>query len=179
MPTLSDFTANTITGEEQPLDSYAGKVALVVNTASACGFTPQFEGLEKLHQQYADQGLVVLGFPCNQFGSQDPGSNAEIGAFCQKNYGVSFPMFEKIDVNGDDAHPLYQWLREEKGGVLGDAIKWNFTKFLIGARRHRDQALRLDHEARRRSPPTSRRRSQPEARWAPRPASNRAVRTAR
>ena len=132
MPTLSDFTAHTITGEEQPLDSYAGKVALVVNTASACGFTPQFEGLEQLHQQYADQGLVVLGFPCNQFGSQDPGSNAEIGAFCQKNYGVSFPMFEKIDVNGDEAHPLYQWLREEKGGVLGDAIKWNFTKFLIG-----------------------------------------------
>jgi len=132
VPTLSDFTAHTITGEEQPLESYAGKVALVVNTASACGFTPQFEGLEQLHQKYADEGLVVLGFPCNQFGSQDPGSNAEIGAFCQKNYGVTFPMFEKIDVNGDDAHPLYQWLREEKGGVLGDAIKWNFTKFLIG-----------------------------------------------
>jgi glutathione peroxidase len=132
VPTLSDFTATTITGEEQPLESYAGKVALVVNTASKCGFTPQFEGLENLHSQYADQGLVVLGFPCNQFGSQDPGDNEEIGAFCQKNYGVSFPMFEKVDVNGDAAHPLYHWLREEKGGILGDKIKWNFTKFLIG-----------------------------------------------
>ena len=132
MPTLSDFTANTITGEEQPLDTYAGKVALVVNTASKCGFTPQFEGLEKLHEQYADKGLVVLGFPCNQFGNQDPGNNEEIGAFCQKNYGVTFPMFEKVDVNGDAAHPLYQWLRSEKGGMLGSAIKWNFTKFLIG-----------------------------------------------
>ena len=131
MPTLSDFTATTITGEEQPLDTYSGKVALVVNTASKCGFTPQFEGLESLHSQYADQGLVVLGFPCNQFGSQDPGDNEEIGAFCQKNYGVTFPMFEKVDVNGDDAHPLYKWLREEKSGLLGDKIKWNFTKFLI------------------------------------------------
>ena len=116
MPTLNDFTATTLTGEQQPLDAYHGKVALVVNTASQCGFTPQFEGLEKLHQQYADQGLAVLGFPCNQFGNQDPGSNDEIGAFCQKNYGVSFPMFAKVDVNGDDAHPLYQWLREEKRG---------------------------------------------------------------
>ena len=132
MPTLSDFTATTITGEEQPLDTYTGKVALVVNTASKCGFTPQFEGLESLHSQYADQGLVVLGFPCNQFGSQDPGENEEIGAFCQKNYGVTFPMFEKVDVNGDEAHPLYKWLREEKTGLLGDQIKWNFTKFLIG-----------------------------------------------
>lgn len=132
MPTLSDFTALTITGHEQPLDSYAGRVALVVNTASKCGFTPQFEGLEELYSTYVDQGLVVLGFPCNQFGNQDPGANEEIGAFCEKNYGVTFPMFEKVDVNGDDAHPLYQWLREEKGGVLGDKIKWNFTKFLIG-----------------------------------------------
>ena len=132
MPTLNDFTATTITGEEQSLDAYAGKVALVVNTASECGFTPQFAGLESLHQQYADDGLVVLGFPCNQFGNQDPGDNAEIGAFCQRNYGVSFPMFEKVDVNGDDAHPVFQWLREQKGGLLGDAIKWNFTKFLIG-----------------------------------------------
>jgi len=131
VPTLSDFTATTITGEEQPLDAYAGKVALVVNTASECGFTPQFAGLENLHEQYADDGLVVLGFPCNQFGNQDPGENEEIGAFCQKNYGVSFPMFEKVNVNGSDAHPFFQWLREEKGGVLGDAIKWNFTKFLI------------------------------------------------
>ena len=132
MPTLSDFTANTITGEEKPLDTYAGKVALVVNTASKCGFTPQFEGLEKLHSQYADDGLVVLGFPCNQFGNQDPGANEEIGAFCQKNYGVTFPMFEKVDVNGSEAHPLFDWLREEEGGLLGAAIKWNFTKFLIG-----------------------------------------------
>jgi glutathione peroxidase len=132
VPKLSDFTATTITGEEQPLDAYVGHVALVVNTASACGFTPQFEGLEKLYEKYVEQGLVVLGFPCNQFGSQDSGSNEEIGAFCQKNYGVTFPMFEKIEVNGDGAHPLYQWLREEKGGVLGDKIKWNFTKFLIG-----------------------------------------------
>ena len=132
MPTLSDFTATTINGEDKPLDAYAGQVALVVNTASQCGFTPQFEGLEKLHATYADQGLAVLGFPCNQFGEQDPGSNDEIGAFCQKNYGVSFPMFEKVDVNGDDAHPLFAWLREERGGVLGDKIKWNFTKFLVG-----------------------------------------------
>ncbi len=132
MPKLTDFTATTISGEPRALEAYDGKVALVVNTASQCGFTPQFEGLEELHRQYGDQGLVVLGFPCNQFASQDPGSNEEIGAFCQKNYGVSFEMFEKVDVNGDDAHPLFQWLRSEKGGVLGDAIKWNFTKFLVG-----------------------------------------------
>jgi glutathione peroxidase len=132
VPKLTDFTATTISGEPRALEAYDGKVALVVNTASQCGFTPQFEGLEELHRQYGDQGLVVLGFPCNQFASQDPGSNEEIGAFCQKNYGVSFEMFEKVDVNGDDAHPLFQWLRSEKGGVLGDAIKWNFTKFLVG-----------------------------------------------
>ena len=132
MPTLSDFTATTITGAEQPLQTYSGKVALVVNTASKCGFTPQLEGLQKLHSEYADEGLVVLGFPCNQFGNQDPGDNEEIGAFCEKNYGVTFAMFEKVDVNGDGAHPLYQWLRREKGGVLGDSIKWNFTKFLVG-----------------------------------------------
>jgi glutathione peroxidase len=132
VPKLSDFTATTISGEERALQAYDGKVALVVNTASQCGFTPQFEGLEELHRQYADQGLVVMGFPCNQFASQDPGSNEEIGAFCQKNYGVSFEMFEKVDVNGDEAHPLFEWLRSEKSGVLGDAIKWNFTKFLVG-----------------------------------------------
>jgi len=131
VPTLSDFHATTITGDDQSLEDYAGKVVLVVNTASQCGFTPQFEGLEKLHQEYVEQGLVVLGFPCNQFGSQDPGSNEEIGAFCERNYGVTFPMFEKVDVNGDDAHPLFAWLREEKGGILGGAIKWNFTKFLV------------------------------------------------
>ena len=132
MTTLSDFTATSIDGEELPLSTYDGQVALIVNTASQCGFTPQLEGLEQLHQQYADQGLAVLGFPCNQFGNQDPGSNEEIGAFCQKNYGVSFQMFEKVDVNGDGAHPVYRWLREEKRGLLGEKIKWNFTKFLVG-----------------------------------------------
>ena len=104
---------------------------LIVNTASKCGFTPQFEGLEKLHQQYKDQGLMVIGFPCNQFGSQDPGSNDEIGAFCQKNYGVDFLMMEKIDVNGNNEHPLYTWLKKQEGGFLTDGIKWNFTKFLV------------------------------------------------
>ena len=132
MTTLSDFTARTITGEEQTLDAYAGQVVLVVNTASKCGFTPQFEGLEQLHETYAERGLRVLGFPCNQFQEQDPGTNEEIGAFCQQNYGVTFPMFEKVDVNGDDAHPLYRWLRTEKKGLLGEKIKWNFTKFLVG-----------------------------------------------
>ncbi len=132
MPQLSDFKATTIDGDVQSLEADAGQVVLVVNTASQCGFTPQFEGLEQLYRQYGDQGLVVLGFPCNQFGNQDPGSDEEIGAFCQKNYGVSFPMFSKVDVNGEDAHPLFQWLRTEQGGLLGDAIKWNFTKFLVG-----------------------------------------------
>jgi glutathione peroxidase len=132
MSTLSDFSARTLTGQEQDLAAYAGKVVLVVNTASKCGFTPQFEGLESVYEKYAEQGLVVLGFPCNQFGSQDPGTSEEIGDFCQKNYGVSFPMFEKIEVNGDDTHPLYQWLKSEKSGLIGEKIKWNFTKFLIG-----------------------------------------------
>ncbi|KRE42712.1 glutathione peroxidase [Knoellia sp. Soil729] len=130
--TLSDFSATTLAGEPQDLSAYAGKVVLVVNTASECGFTPQFEGLEKLWQEHQDKGLVVLGFPCNQFGGQEPGEAAEIGEFCQRNYGVSFPMFDKVDVNGDDAHPLFQWLRQEKGGMLGSKIKWNFTKFLVG-----------------------------------------------
>ena len=132
MTILSDFTATTLEGDEQPLSAYAGRVALVVNTASECGFTPQFAGLEELYERYADQGLVVLGFPCNQFGGQEPGTEAEIGAFCQRNYGVTFPMFAKVDVNGDDAHPLFTWLKTERGGVLGSAIKWNFTKFLVG-----------------------------------------------
>ncbi len=130
--TLSDFSATTLEGEPQDLSAYAGKVVLVVNTASECGFTPQFEGLEKLWKEHQDQGLVVLGFPCNQFGGQEPGEAEAIGAFCQRNYGVSFPMFDKIDVNGDDAHPLFEWLRKEKGGLLGSKIKWNFTKFLVG-----------------------------------------------
>jgi len=130
--TLSDFSATTLEGQPQDLSDYAGKVVLVVNTASECGFTPQFEGLEKLWQEHKDQGLVILGFPCNQFGGQEPGEAAEIGAFCQRNYGVTFPMFDKVEVNGDGAHPLFEWLRHEKGGLLGSKIKWNFTKFLIG-----------------------------------------------
>jgi glutathione peroxidase len=132
VPTLTDFTAATLAGEEQPLAAYAGQVVLVVNTASQCGFTPQYDGLEQLWQTYRDRGLVVLGFPCNQFGGQEPGQASEIGAFCQRNYGVTFPMFEKVDVNGPDAHPLFTWLRSERSGLLGDRIKWNFTKFLVG-----------------------------------------------
>lgn len=132
MQTLADFTARAITGAEVPLSDYAGHVVLVVNTASQCGLTPQYEGLEKLYASYAPRGLVVLGFPCDQFGHQEPGDEASIADFCELNFGVTFPMFAKIDVNGADAHPLYRWLREEKGGILGDAIKWNFTKFLIG-----------------------------------------------
>ncbi|WP_310566073.1 glutathione peroxidase [Hydrogenophaga sp.] len=128
-----DFDALSIEGRAVPLSQYRGRVLLIVNTASACGFTPQLGGLEQLHQTYGARGLVVLGFPCNQFGGQDPGSNDEIGAFCQKNYGVSFPMMGKIDVNGADAHPLYRWLTAEAPGLLGSkGIKWNFTKFLVG-----------------------------------------------
>ena len=131
--TLSDFSATTLTGEEQDLGAYAGQVVLVVNTASECGFTPQFTGLEQLWKSYEDRGLVVLGFPCNQFGAQDPGSNEEIAQFCQRNYGVGFPMMAKIDVNGPAAHPLYRWLTAQAPGLLGTkAIKWNFTKFLVG-----------------------------------------------
>ncbi len=130
---LYDFSATAIDGQTVPLDRYRGQVLLIVNTASACGFTPQFGGLEQLHQTYGPRGLVVLGFPCNQFGSQDPGSNAEIAGFCQRNYGVSFPMMAKIEVNGAEAHPLYRWLTAEAPGLLGSkAIKWNFTKFLVG-----------------------------------------------
>ncbi len=132
MTTITDFSATRIDGTEQSLADYAGQVTLVVNTASKCGFTPQFAGLEQLQQTYASQGFTVLGFPCNQFANQDPGTNEEIGAFCQRKYDVSFPMFAKIDVNGSNAHPLYKWLRAEKGGRLGSAIKWNFTKFLVG-----------------------------------------------
>ena len=133
MTTVYDFSATPISGKPVKLSKFKGKAMLVVNTASACGFTPQFAGLEELHKTYADKGLVVLGFPCNQFGSQDKGSNDEIAEFCQLNYGVSFPMMEKIDVNGSGAHPLYQWLQAEAPGLLGiKAIKWNFTKFLIG-----------------------------------------------
>ena len=133
MTSVYDFEANRIDGKPVKLSAFKGKVLLIVNTASKCGFTPQFAGLEALHEKYADQGLAVLGFPSNQFGAQDPGTNEEIGAFCVENYGVSFPMMEKIDVNGGNAAPLYQWLTKEKPGLLGStAIKWNFTKFLIG-----------------------------------------------
>ena len=131
MTTVYDFNAKDLNGNEVDFAQFKDKVLLIVNTASKCGFTPQFEGLEELHQSYKDQGLVVIGFPCNQFGSQDPGSNEEIGAFCQKNYGVSFLMMEKVDVNGDNEHPLYTWLKKQEGGFLTDGIKWNFTKFLI------------------------------------------------
>jgi glutathione peroxidase len=120
-----------LAGQELPLSTYDGKVVLVVNTASKCGLTPQFEGLEALYKEFSDEGLVILGFPCNQFAGQEPGDSEQIGDFCTRNYGVSFPMFEKIDVNGKDAHPLYKWLRKEKTGLLGGAIKWNFTKFLL------------------------------------------------
>ena len=129
------FSAETLDGRQASLAEFAGKVLLIVNTASQCGFTPQFAGLEKLYRAYKDRGLEVLGFPCNQFGAQEPGSAAEIGAFCEQNYGVSFPMFAKIDVNGEKAHPLYRFLKKEKPGLLGPlgngAIKWNFTKFLV------------------------------------------------
>lgn len=132
MSTLADFSATAIDGTERPLGEYLGKVVLVVNTASKCGFTPQYDGLQKLYADHTEAGLVVLGFPCDQFGHQEPGTESEIDEFCRVNHGVTFPMFAKIDVNGADAHPLYTWLRSEKGGVLGDAIKWNFTKFLVG-----------------------------------------------
>jgi glutathione peroxidase len=133
MSSIYDFEAQSIDGKAVPLRQFEGKPLLIVNTASACGFTPQFGGLEKLHQTYGARGLVVLGFPSNQFGGQDPGSNDEIASFCQLNYGVSFPMMGKIDVNGANAHPLYQWLTAEAPGLLGSkAIKWNFTKFLVG-----------------------------------------------
>ena len=133
MTVLHDFKATAIEGGEVSLGEYAGDVVLVVNTASQCGYTPQLGGLEKLYETYRAQGLTVLGFPCNQFGGQDPDSDEEIGAFCQKNYGVTFPMFAKVDVNGPDAHPLWQWLTEQAPGLLGSrSVKWNFTKFLIG-----------------------------------------------
>ena len=133
MTSIYDFSANTLAGKDVSLADYRGHPMLIVNTASKCGFTPQFAGLEDLWKEYRDKGLVVLGFPSNQFGSQDPGSNDEIASFCQMNYGVSFPMMGKVDVNGDKAHPLWKWLTGEAPGILGTkAIKWNFTKFLIG-----------------------------------------------
>ena len=131
MSTLSDFSARSIDGRDVDLSSYAGKVVLVVNTASECGFTPQLEGLQQLHEKFAQEGFTVLGFPCDQFGHQEPGTEDQIAAFCQRNYGVTFPMFAKIEVNGDNAHPLFQWVRAESR-LQGRPIGWNFAKFLIG-----------------------------------------------
>ncbi|HEY0235498.1 MAG TPA: glutathione peroxidase [Afipia sp.] len=136
MARATDFSATTLAGEDISLASFQGQVLLIVNTASKCGFTPQYQGLEDLQKAYAPRGFSVLGFPCNQFGEQEPGSSSEIADFCSRDYGVTFPMFAKIDVNGEDAHPLFKFLKNEQPGVLGalgwDAIKWNFTKFLIG-----------------------------------------------
>jgi len=133
MTTAYDFSARDIDGQETSLAAYKGKTLLVVNTASKCGFTPQYTGLEKLSKEFQDQGLVVLGFPCDQFGHQEPGDEAEIKNFCSLTYDVSFPMFAKVDVNGPHAHPLFKWLKAEKSGLLGlEGIKWNFTKFLVG-----------------------------------------------
>lgn len=132
MTTIYDFSAKTIDGDEQSFKAFEGKAMLVVNTASKCGFTPQYTGLEKLYKKYGDKGLVVMGFPCDQFGHQEPGNEDEIKNFCSLTYDVSFPMYAKVDVNGNNAHPLWKFLKKEKGGLLGiDAIKWNFTKFLI------------------------------------------------
>ena len=132
MPSIYDFSAKTLDGREISLGDYQGKVLLIVNTASKCGFTPQYEGLESLHKQYGARGLAVLGFPCNQFGAQEPGDEAEIANFCSLTYDVSFPMFAKVDVNGDNTHPLFQFLKVAKPGLLGtEGIKWNFTKFLV------------------------------------------------
>ncbi|HEY1707076.1 MAG TPA: glutathione peroxidase [Rhizomicrobium sp.] len=132
MTSIYDFKARSLDGREIDLAQFKGKTLLIVNTASKCGFTPQYEGLEKLYEEYKDKGLTIIGFPCNQFGAQEPGGSEEIGQFCMKNYGVSFPMMEKIDVNGPGAHPLYNWLKGEAPGVLGTRnIKWNFTKFLV------------------------------------------------
>ena len=131
MPEVYDFTAQSLAGDDVPLRRFEGQVLLIVNTASACGFTPQYQGLEALHRELAPRGLAVLGFPCNQFGGQEPGDAKEIAEFCASKYDVSFPLFAKIDVNGARAHPLYQYLKGEKSGLLGSAIKWNFTKFLL------------------------------------------------
>ena len=131
MASIYDFTATSLAGEDVSLKRFEGQVLLIVNTASACGFTPQYKGLEALQKAYGSRGFSVLGFPCNQFGRQEPGNAAQIGQFCSKNYAVSFPMFDKIEVNGDHAHPLYRYLKGEKSGLLGPSIKWNFTKFLV------------------------------------------------
>lgn len=126
-----DFSASAIDGTNVPMAEYRGKAVLVVNTASQCGLTPQYSGLQELQNTYGERGLVILGFPCDQFGNQEPGDNEEIATFCESSFGVTFPMFAKIDVNGSDVHPLWAWLKKERSGVLGGAIKWNFTKFLV------------------------------------------------
>ena len=131
MAGIYDFKAKSLAGEDIPLQRFEGQVLLIVNTASACGFTPQYKGLEALHQALAPRGFSVLGFPCNQFGNQEPGDAKQIEQFCTKNYGVTFPMFAKIEVNGTGAHPLFNYLKSEKAGLLGPSIKWNFTKFLV------------------------------------------------
>ena len=156
-PSIYDFSALSITGKPADLASQRGKVLLIVNTASACGFTLQFAGLEQLWEDYRERGLVIVGFPSNQFGQQDPGSNDEIASFCSLNYGVSFPMMSKVDVNGAKAHPLWKWLTAEAPGILGSkAVKWNFTKFLVGkngkvlkryAPTDKPESLRKDIEA--------------------------------
>ena len=131
MPGVYDFTAKLLVGDEIPLRRFEGQVLLIVNTASKCGFTPQYRGLEKLHQALAPRGFAVLGFPCNQFGGQEPGDATQIEQFCSGNYAITFPMFAKIDVNGSNAHPLFEHLKNQKSGLLGPSIKWNFTKFLV------------------------------------------------
>ena len=132
MDSIFDITADSLSGQPVNLNQYKGQVLLIVNTASKCGFTPQYKGLEAVYEQFKDKGAVVLGFPCNQFGAQEPGQADEIGAFCEKNYGVTFPLFAKVDVNGDNAHPLFKKLKKDAPGILGtEGIKWNFTKFLI------------------------------------------------
>lgn len=136
MTTLYEFSASTLSGREQSLSEYRGKLVLVVNTASKCGFTPQFAGLERLYSTHSADGLALLGFPCDQFAGQEFDDAAQIAEFCSLNYGVTFPMFAKVDVNGDDAHPLFAWLRTEAPGPLGDAIEWNFTKFLVDREGH-------------------------------------------
>jgi glutathione peroxidase len=156
MPGVYDFSAKSLAGEEISLQRFEGRVLLIVNTASQCGFTPQYRGLEDLHREFAGRGFAVLGFPCNQFGAQEPGNASEISAFCTSKYDVTFPMFDKIDVNGSAAHPLYNYMKREKSGLLGSAIKWNFTKFLVDrtglvSARHapttRPESLKKDIEA--------------------------------
>jgi glutathione peroxidase len=131
MPGIYDFTAQSLAGEQVPLKRYEGQVLLIVNTASACGFTPQYKGLQALHEQLSPRGFAVLGFPCNQFGAQEPGDAKQIEQFCETKFAVTFPMFAKIDVNGSQEHPLYSYLKRQKSGLLGSSIKWNFTKFVV------------------------------------------------